>query len=386
MSEREAFDHILETLHEAALDHARWSNASLLIDEALGTHGNSLLFADGDTDEDIRVFFSWTLYRGQPHPELVRWYYENFYPIDERAPRVRMAPDSQLLHMTDVYTEEELKTSAAYNALRTRGHGGDGINVRLDGPDGSRITWLIHDPVDGNGWWSGQLDTIRRLLPHVRQAVRVQQTLAGTGALGATVTELLDATGLGIIQLDARGHIVHANDGGRDLLRTGHALFDKDGSLLARASRDNDDLQRLLSRALPPFGAQGAGGSMILKRARGLPPLTLHVHPVTRQETHFAVWPIAALVLVVDPTRTTTVDPAVAGAALGLTPMESKVAVLMANGASVPRIAARMDRKVSTIRSHVKSIYAKLGLTRQVELVRLVQSLGGVRHPRRSSA
>ena len=383
MSEREAFDHILETLHEAALDHAYWSSASLLIDEALGTHGNSMLFADGDTDEHIRVFFSWTLYRGQPHPELVRWYYENYYPIDERAPRIRKAPDSQLLHMTDVYTEEELKTSAAYNALQTRGHGGDGINVRLDGPNGSRITWLIHDPVDGKGWSSAQLDTIRRLLPHIRQAVRVQQTLAGTGALGATVTELLDATGLGIIQLDARGHIVHANDGGRDLLRAGHALFDKDGSLLARTSRDNADLQRLLSRALPPFGAQGAGGSMILKRARGLPPLTLHVHPVSHQEMHFAVWPIAALVLVVDPMRTTTVDPTVAGAALGLTPMESKVAVLMANGVSVPRAAARMDRKTSTIRSHVKSIYAKLGLTRQVELVRLVQSLGGAWHPRR---
>ena len=212
--------------------------------------------------------------------------------------------------------------------------------------------------------------------------MRVQQTLAGSGALGATLMDLLDATGVGILQLDPRGHIVHANDLGRDLLRIGHALFDKTGSLLARSSQDNAELQRLLSRALPPFGARGAGGSMILKRPHGLPPLIVHVHPVSRQETHFTVWPIAALVLVVDPTRTTAVDPTVAGAALGLTPMESKVAVLMANGVSVPQIAAAMDRKISTIRSHVKSTYAKLGLTRQVELVRLVQSLGGTHHRR----
>ena len=383
MREREKFDHILETLKEVALDHTHWSSASLLIDEALGTHGNSMLFADGDTEDQIRVFFAWTLYRGQPHPELERWYYENFYPIDERAPRVRTAPDSQLLHMTDVYTEEELKTSAAYNALRTRGHGGDGINVRLDGPDGSRITWIIHDPVHGNGWSSAHLDIIRNLLPHIRQTVRVQQTLAGAGALGATVTELLDATGPGIIQLDARGHIVNANDRGRDLLRTGDSLFDKTGFLFARTSQDNAELQRLLSRALPPFGTRGRGGSMILKRALGLPPLILHVQPVSRQETHFAAWPVAALVLVADPRHATTVDPTVAEATLGLTPMESRVAVLMASGMSVPRIAAELDRKVSTIRTHVKSTYAKLGLTRQVDLVRLVQSLSGARDPLR---
>ena len=45
-----------------------------------------MLFADGDIVEDIRVYFAWTLYRGEPHPKLGRWFYENFYSKDERAP------------------------------------------------------------------------------------------------------------------------------------------------------------------------------------------------------------------------------------------------------------------------------------------------------------
>ena len=36
----------------------------------------------------------------------------------------------------------------------------------------------------------------------------------------------------------------------------------------------------------------------------------------------------------------------------------------------------RTGRKESTIRSHVKSMFAKHGLSRQAELVRLVRSLG----------
>ena len=374
------FDRILASLHEVALDYSRWPAAARLIDEALDTHGSSMLFADGDTVEDIRVFFAWTLFRGEPDSDAERWYYENFYPIDERAPRMRKAPDGRLLHMTEVYTAEELKTSPAYNALRTRGRAGNSINVRLDGPRNSRITWVVHDPVSGGVWTTTQLDTIRRLLPHIRQTVRVQQTLSGAGALGTTLTGLLDCTGLCTIQLDARGRILAANDRALALLRTGSPLFDEAGFLAARTSQDNDDLQRLLGRALPAFGPKadgdsGEGGSMVLKRASPQPPLMLHVNPVAGQERDYPVWPVAALVLVVDPARRTTVDPAVVAATLGLSPMQSQVAVRMAEGMSVPAIASKMDRKISTIRTHVKGVYAKLGLTQQQQLTRLVRSL-----------
>ena len=79
--------------------------------------------------------------------------------------------------------------------------------------------------------------------------------------------------------------------------------------------------------------------------------------------------------LVVDLARRTRIDPDAVGAALGLTGMESRVAVLLAEGKSVREIAAAMGRKEGTIRSHVKHIFTKHGLSRQAELVRLVQSM-----------
>ena len=139
MSEREAFDRILASLHETALDRAHWSTATALIDEALGVHGSSMAFGDGNSDEDIRIYFSWYFFRGQRHRDLEREYYEVYYPRDERVPRSRHLPDSQLFHTTDLLTEEELKTSATYNELLVRAHTRNGIHVRLDGPNDSRI-------------------------------------------------------------------------------------------------------------------------------------------------------------------------------------------------------------------------------------------------------
>ena len=61
--------------------------------------------------------------------------------------------------------------------------------------------------------------------------------------------------------------------------------------------------------------------------------------------------------------------------ALRLTGMESRVAVLLAEGMT--------GRGESTIRSHVKHMFAKHGLSRQTELVRLVLSLAGAPETRR---
>ena len=383
MSEHEAFERIVASLHEVALDHTRWSRATALIDEALRVHGSAMVFGDGDSAEDVRIHFAWIFSRGQRQREVEREYYEVYYPLDERVPRLRHAPDGRLLHVSDLLTGEELKTSATYNEMMVHGLCRDSLHVRLDGPGGSRIVWIVHDPVDGNGWSSARLDAIRRLLPHIRHSVCVQQALAGANAMGATLTGLLDATGVGIIQLDARGRIVAANDRARDVLRSGDGVFDEGGFLLARTPQHNADLQGLLARALPRFGAQGAGGSMIVRRAGGLLPLVLHVNPVGRREKGVGAWPVAALVLVVDPARGSGIDARVAAAALDLTDMESRVAVLLTRGMNVGEIATATGRKESTIRSHVKHMFTKHGLSRQADLVRLVLSLAGSPRPRR---
>ena len=169
------------------------------------------------------------------------------------------------------------------------------------------------------------------------------------------------------------------NDRARDLLRTGDGLLDRGGFLFASTTPDNDDLQRLLNRALPPFGALGAGGSMLVRRSGTLPPLALHINPVGSREADCRMWPVAALALVVDPSGKIGIDPDVAAASLGLTRMEGRVAVLLAGGMNVREIAAATRRGESTIRSHVKHIFAKQGLRRQADLVRLVRSLAGSR-------
>ena len=146
---------------------------------------------------------------------------------------------------------------------------------------------------------------------------------------------------------------------------------------------DDARLQSLLARALPPFGAEGAGGSTAVSRSGGLPPLVLHVHPIDGWQSDYPLSPIGALVLIVDPAGGAGIDTAAVASALDLTAMESRVAVLLAQGMTVRQIAAATDRKESTVRSHVKHVFAKHGISRQADLVRLVRALAGTGEARR---
>ena len=209
MSQQDAFDRILPSLFEAMLDDDHWIRTSALIDEACGSRGNLLVFGDGRVeDDDANIFFARFCYRGERHLEWEHEYFSVFHPVDERIPRLRCLPDSELVHVTDLYTEEELKTSPTYNDALLRSQHQNSLNTRLDGPGGSRIVLAIADPVKDAGWSSAQINMIRRLLPHLRQFVRVRQALTESAALGASLAELLENARFGVIQVDRRAQIV----------------------------------------------------------------------------------------------------------------------------------------------------------------------------------
>ena len=183
MNEGDAFARIISSLHEATFDPNLWPTASALIDEVLGTKGNALLIA-ASVERESPMLFAAGYYRGERRPELEREYLEDYHPWDERVDRLRRLPDSKLVHITQLYSEQQLKTSRSYNEFSGRSNGQNSLNVRMDGPDGSNITWAILNPVKGGAWQSAKTRMIRNLLPHIRQFVRVRQALAGANGLG----------------------------------------------------------------------------------------------------------------------------------------------------------------------------------------------------------
>ena len=256
MSRQDLFERLLSSLHEAMLGDAYWPVASGLMDEACGSKGNILVSGEGETADEGGIFLARCCYRGQRHEDYETEYFRVYHDRDERGPRLRQLPDSKIVSVKELYAEEEKKSSLAYIEMLTRSDTGDSLHVRLDGPDDSWIVRTAADPVDDTGWSSHRVETVARILPHVRQFVRVRLALVDAQALGSTMTALLDNTRCGVIQLDRRGRIVAVNGRALELLRKGDSLTDEKGSLRARMPGEDVTLQGILAGTLPPSGAQ----------------------------------------------------------------------------------------------------------------------------------
>ena len=368
MSQRDDFDRVMTSLHDAMLDDAHWPATSVLIDDACDINGSNLLV--GRNRATTQVFF------GQRHEQRQHWYFANCFFQDEAVPRIVELPDSRLIPVSELYTEEEKKTSLAYN-VAFRNLRQNGLTVRLDGPEGANVVWSLGDSTQRDGWGSDQVAMIERLLPHIRHFAHIRLALAGAEALGTSLLDLLDVAKVGVVYLDRRGRIVEANDGARAILRQRDGLLEEGGMLGASLAADNALLDRLLAGVLPVSGDQGVSGSITLRRTPGRPRLTLHVSPVGPRHKTFGVRGVAALALVVDPENGLEIDPHRMAALLGLTPVEARVATLLAEGLGIPDIAAATGRRESTIRWNLKRIYLKQGISRQAELVRLVLTTAG---------
>ena len=378
MSDPEVFERMLASIHEATLDDSQWPAAAALIDRLCGSKGNILVFGQGASSEDVDIFFTRGCSGGERHEEAEREYIEVYHPHDERLPRLRQLPDSRVVPTAWLLSEEEMRTSRVFNELLVPGDMGNALHARLDGPNGSRIVWTSADPVDATGWSSGPVEMIERILPHVRQYVRVRHALGSARALGASLSDLLAHLSLAVIHLDRRRRMVDASDRARAVLARGDGLTYRDGALHASRCDDDERLQEVLARALPTYEATGAGGSVLVSRQHSVSRLVLHVSPVNGRGAMDHSGRVAALVLVVDPESRSSLDADRLAELFGLTGAESQIVAMLAEGMRITEIARRTGRSPTTVKWHVQHVFGKLGVARQTDLVRLVLSLGDI--------
>ena len=257
------FDHIVGGLHEAALDDAAWPRAAALIDAAGAMHSNHLFVVDQQPSGALEyVFGSWHSH-GAPLTALEREYGDIHFRADERVPRLLRMPAGSLVHTADLGTDDN--DAAATPPAVAEQAGADQLMTHLDGLDGLHVVWVATRLASQGVWRRTHIDTLRRLLPHLRAAVRVRQALAKAEARSAALRMLVDAApATASLLIDRQGRVVESSERERGLLAEGRMLTIRDGVPSAAPSEASAELARLLAAALPGRGRQPVPGEMSL--------------------------------------------------------------------------------------------------------------------------
>ncbi len=217
---------------------------------------------------------------------------------------------------------------------------------------------------------------VRLLAPHIRRAIAVSNVLGMQAMKVCTFEASLDLIGVGVVLVDARSVIIHANRAAHLMLAAGSPIRSDRGELRTCLPETSAALRAAIAKAAGNEAAiGGAGIGMPAPQARG-DPAFIHVLPLTSGDVRPRIAPLASAALFITAKENSGAPPAEAIAAVyDLSPAEIRVLKRLIAGRSPAEIADDLGSALPTVRTHLSNIFAKTGSTGQADLIRLAAAL-----------
>ncbi len=364
---RTNLENLIGTIYAAAAEPHGWADVlrevtQLLSGSAAALHVHSMAGTSFTFDTGYNL-----------DPAACAEYVQHAYKINPLiAPLARVAAGAVVSDRALLPRETMLKSE--YHRDYGRRHDMGGSATAILGSDGPYQSCLgiVH------GWRAEpfpeeKLALLRRLTPHFQRALDINRQFDALRATTEAMSATLDRLETGVLLLDGRGAIVHANAAAVALLRRKDGLYAVFGKLYAAGAAGKDALDAAIRDALTGSGRRG--GFVTVQRGDGRKPLAVRVSPLPEGHAQAQGEAAArAIVFVTDPEAGGQCQAGDILAAYGLTGAERRVVAAVAAGDSLNEAAERLGISKATARNHLSHALAKTGTGRQTELLRLILS------------
>jgi len=215
----------------------------------------------------------------------------------------------------------------------------------------------------------------RLLIPHLRRAVTISNVLDVRTIERSRMAEALDALRCAVVMTDERAMILHANRAAERMLRDGGPIQGIGGMLSATAPSAAAELRAAVRLAAQDEVGIGRTGLAIRLTETDAPPVFAHVLPMTGGELRTRLQPAAVAAVFIGAALDEQNDADAIAVAFGLTPAETRTLASFLAGRTLAETADVLGIAATTARSHLDNIFAKTGVSRQAELMRLAAQI-----------
>lgn len=287
------------------------------------------------------------------------------------SPLTALAPD-QVATNRDLLSDAKWRSSGFYRT-QCRPFGmfhfmGANIGVR---EDAVYPFWLGRSEKDGPF-----LDTERmlceQLLPHLRRALDLQLSLERDRAVQGLYGQALADLMVGLVVLDTHGRVLEHNAVAEGILRLQDGLRLVDARLEAAYAPDRTRLQQLLRERFSAERNTPSPAAISIGRPSGKSGWSVLAQPIRLGDWRGGGGQPAIALFLRDVEGRTNPHAELVQGLFQLTKREALLAIHLANGLAVDEAARALGVRLTTARAHLRSIYSKVGVRRQTELVRLI--------------
>ena len=372
-------NHLVGRIYEAALSPTRWNG---VLDELRGAL-NGVAFQLYTIDSATRdVVQQWDSGLPQRFSDEYRAYYSK---LSERNDLLLRNPDLSVIYDHMFFDEAEMDGSEMY-----RWRAGFDFRYFIGGQllrtDSTLSMAALQRSKRQGHATQPEIEAFAVFRSHLGRALRIQGRLATLEQESSSAWAAIEDASFGIVVLTADRRIWRCNREAERIMAEGGEIDGQGGKLVARRPIDNAALQRLIAGAVETAhgrggdggvggGVGGGGGSMALAKRAGPRPYAVLVAPVSEQAALLSLSGPAVVVLLTDPDHAPETPAQLLRRVYGLTRKEAQLALALAGGASLSDAAEGLRIAEGTARRHLAAIFARTGIHRQAELVRLILSL-----------
>lgn len=214
----------------------------------------------------------------------------------------------------------------------------------------------------------------RTLLPYLRTALNLFVRRSDAEAERAALATTVSSASVGSIIVDPDGQLIDANPLALDILKQRDGLYILNHRIVTEDSSKTKLLAELIrlnaEAAIAPRPSRSAR-TLLVDRPSGRESLGLLIRPAPGVCDHKLIRP-TALIHVIDTSQPRVRVTEAMMEMFGLTPSEAMVALSISNGHTIEEIAQMRATRPCTIRSQLRAIFGKMGVSRQSSLVRTI--------------
>ncbi len=357
----------LSALYEAAKVPAQWPTALQDVAAAVGGIGAAQVIFNKHTGA-----VEWVTITG-PCAELEPRYIGHYAPLDLYAPTLRAQPVRRWLPLSRSLPAGAVVGREWYNDFILKSGVADVLAAKMYEDDDTTVLLGIHRGPASDRAVTKFNAGVRALLQPLVRATRLHVAFRRMGRALAAARQALNYLSAGVVLTDIEGHVLETNELASEILDREDGLQIRDGRLTATRTFDSAKLAAGIAGRVPC----GADGHLLIGRKGGARPHAVTIAPLDGGGDGARAQRIV-MVLIVNPDWQTPSERSVS-AFFGLSPAESRLATALMQGRKLADIARDNGVEVTTLRTQLSSILRKVGVERQVDLVRVLSSIGSTR-------
>src|SRR5262245_48021690 len=371
MSGAEQLSSLVGSIYDAALDPAAWPN--VLAQSARFVDGLSagLYFKDA-TNKSGAIYYD----AGGIEPHYQQLYLDTYVKLDPFTTGQVLGAIGEPVAGADILSCEDVLETRFYKEWIRPQQLRDFVSTVLEKTATGAAMFGVYRH-ERHGQADAEMRRrMRLIIPHIRRAALISRVIDFRRAETATLVDLLDGIRAGMFLVDAGGRIVHANARGHALLAEGSLLCAERGKLTANDAEAERALREVFAMADGGDAAVGVKGVAVPLTARNGDRYVAHVLPLTsgtRRRAGASYAAAAAVFVQKAPLDIPSPHEAISKH-YKLSPTELRVLFAIVQVGGVAEAAEALGIANSTVKTHLRGLFAKTGTGSQASLVKLVAS------------